>query len=114
MAPPGADYTLNGSAITFAAGSLPKTGDSLFAYYRIVGTGAATNFTDNETPGGAINGTNLGFTLASAPSPAASLRLFRNGLLLTAGDYTLSGSTITFTSATTPRMGDSLAAYYRH
>jgi hypothetical protein len=111
---PGGDFALSGSAITFAAGSLPKTGDTLFAYYRIVGTGAATTFTDNETPGGAINGTNLSFTLASAPSPAASLRLFRNGLLLTAGDYTLSGSTITFSSATTPRMGDSLAAYYRH
>jgi hypothetical protein len=110
---PGGDFTLSGSALSFAAGSLPKTGDTLFAYYRIVGTGAATTFTDNETPGGAINGTNLSFTLASAPSPAASLRLFRNGLLLT-GDYTLSGSTIAFTSATTPRMGDSLAAYYRH
>jgi hypothetical protein len=110
----GIDYSLNGSAITFRS-ALPQTGDTLLAYYRMPGTGSAINFTDNETPGGIINGTNLAFTLASAPNPAASLRLYRNGLLLAAGsDYTLGGSAITFTSATTPRAGDSLAAYYRH
>ena len=79
------------------------------------GSGSATNFTDNETPGGAINGVNLTFTLASAPNPAGSLRLFRNGLLMDpGGDYTLSGSSITFIAVSTPRTGDSLAAYYRH
>jgi uncharacterized protein YoxC len=110
----GMDYTLNGSAITFSTTALPQTGDILLAYYRTPGTGAATNFADNETPGGAINGINLTFTLASAPNPAGSLRLFRNGLLTElGGDYTLSGSSITITS-TAPQTGDSLAAYYRH
>jgi uncharacterized protein YoxC len=110
----GIDYTLNGSAITFSANALPKTGDIVLAYYRTPGTGSATNFADNETPGGAINGVNLTFTLASAPNPASSLRLFRNGLLMDpGGDYTLSGSSITITS-TAPQTGDSLAAYYRH
>jgi len=110
----GTDYTLNGSAIAFSATALPHTGDIVLAYYRVPGTGSATNFTDNETPGGAINGTNLTFTLASAPNPAGSLRLFRNGLLMDpGGDYTLSGSSITITS-TAPQTGDSLAAYYRH
>jgi uncharacterized protein YoxC len=111
----GSDYSLNGSAITFATAGVPQTGDTLIAYYRMAGTGSATNFTDNETPGGSINGTNLTFTLASSPNPAGSLRLYRNGLLVApGGDYTLSGSSIAFTSATTPRTGDSLAAYYRH
>jgi uncharacterized protein YoxC len=110
----GIDYTLSGSAITFSETALPQTGDIVLAYYRMPGTGSATNFTDNETPGGAINGINLTFTLASAPNPAGSLRLFRNGLLMDpSGDYTLSGSSITITS-TAPQTGDSLAAYYRH
>jgi hypothetical protein len=111
----GSDYTLNGSAVTFAAPSAPQTNDTLIAYYRMAGAGSATNFADNETPGGSVNGTNLTFTLASAPNPAGSLRLYRNGLLTQpGGDYTLAGSSVTFTSATTPRTGDSLAAYYRY
>jgi uncharacterized protein YoxC len=111
----GVDYTLNGSAIAFSAAAVPQTSDILLAYYRIPGSGAATNFTDNETPGGAINGVNLTFTLASAPNPAGSLRLFRNGLLMDpGGDYTLAGSSITFAAASTPQTGDSLAAYYRY
>jgi hypothetical protein len=110
----GVDYTLAGSVITFNAAGAPQTGDVLQAFYRMAGTGSTTNFTDDETPGGAVNGTNVTFTLASAPSPAASLRLFRNGLLLNPGtDYTLSGSAITIVSSP-PLAGDSLAAYYRH
>jgi hypothetical protein len=111
----GIDYTLAGSAITFTSASLPQTGDLVMAYYRMAGTGAATNFTDGETPAGTVNGTNVSFTLASAPNPPASLRLVRNGLLVAPGvEYTLSGSAITFTTARTPQTGDSLAAYYRH
>jgi uncharacterized protein YoxC len=111
----GPDYSLNGSAITFSSSALPRTGDTVLAYYRIAGAGSATNFADNETPGGSINGINLTFTLASAPNPATSLRLFRNGLLMApGGDYTLSGSSVSFIAGSTPRTGDSLAAYYRH
>ena len=111
----GTDYMLAGSAITFTSASLPQTGDILMAYYRMAGTGSATNFTDSETPAGSVNGTNVTFTLASAPNPATSLRLYRNGLLLAPGvEYTLSGSSITFTTARTPQSGDSIAAYYRH
>ena len=75
------------------------------------------NFQD-ETPGGVINGVNQVFTLAAAPSPAESLVLFLNGSRLQVGvDYTLSGTTITFTFA--PGVGDPaqdatyiLRAYY--
>jgi hypothetical protein len=111
----GVDYTLTGSVVTFVPASLPQTGDILSAFYRMAGAGAATNFTDAESPGGVVNGTNVTFTLASAPNPTTSLRLYRNGLLLVPGvEYTLSGSAITFTAARTPQAGDSIAAYYRH
>lgn len=79
-----------------------------------VGGGGGPNFSDAEVPSGAINGVNTTYTLAFSPSPAASLILIRNGIVLTAGgvDYTLSGQTITMVSA--PLSGDSLAAWYRH
>lgn len=112
----GTDYTLTNSSIAFVAGSIPKTGDILLAYYRITGTGSSFNFADAETPSGTINGTNLLFTLVATPNPSASLKLFKNGVLLQpSGDYTLSGSTITFANTTTtPQAGDVLVANYRH
>lgn len=71
-------------------------------------------FSDEEVPSGAINGSNTTFTLANAPNPSASLQLFLNGVLQAQGageDYTLSGSTITFTVA--PSTGDLLLCWYR-
>lgn len=71
-------------------------------------------FVDSEVPAGTINGVNAAFTLASAPAPAASLALYRNGVLQSATlDYTLAGTTITFGSASVPQAGDSLIASYR-
>ena len=74
-------------------------------------------FVDNETPTGAVPGTV--YTLAHAPSPAASLKLYKgNGtggsVLLKAGgvDYALVGLTITLGSATIT--GDYLLADYRY
>jgi hypothetical protein len=68
-----------------------------------------------ETPASAINGTNAAFTLAFAPNPPASLQLFRNGLLLAAGgDYTLTGTAITFAAGAVPQSGDALHASYVH
>lgn len=110
------DFTLSGSAITFAAASVPQAADYVRAYYRTPGTGNASSFNDAELPSGTINGTNLTFTLAATPSPAASLTLFKNGVLLTQGaDYALSGATVTFANTTVaPQAGDSLTASYRH
>lgn len=72
--------------------------------------GAAASWT-RETPSGALNGTNTVFTLSAAPNPANSLMVIINGIFqLYTTDYTLSGSTITFTSA--PRSGDILQAQY--
>lgn len=112
----GVDYTVSGTSITFASGSIPQTGDLLQSFYRISGAATLVSFADAETPSGAINGTNLAFTLAHAPNPALSLRLYKNGiLLLQNSDYVLSGSAITFSDTTkTPHTGDSLIGFYRY
>jgi len=63
---------------------------------------AASNTIIREAPSGTINGSNVTFTLAGAPSPANTEQIFLNGLLQNVGagnDYTISGATITFTSA---------------
>ena len=72
-------------------------------------------YADDETPSGTVDGSNTAFTLANSPSPAASLRLYRNGSLQQRGsakDYTLSGAAITFVTA--PLTGDILEAFYRY
>ncbi len=75
----------------------------------------APNFSDAETPGGSVNGTNAAFSLAHAPNPAASLLLIRNGLALSQGrDFSLAGSTITFAGGDIPQSGDTLAVWYRY
>jgi hypothetical protein len=72
------------------------------------------SFVDAEVPAGLVNGSNTAFTLTSAPSPAASLNLYRNGLLMRQGaDYQLSANTITFFLASVPQSGDLLVANYR-
>ncbi len=77
--------------------------------------GPATSFSDNEVPGGLVNGVNTSFTLMYPPSPDASLMLFRNGLRMTKGvDYTTSGNSITFLTVSTPQAGDVLSASYRY
>jgi len=79
------------------------------------GGGVLPSFSDGEVPSGAVNGSNTSFTLAFAPSPAASLDLFRNGLLMEQGtDYNLSGNSISFVLASTPQTGDLLLANYRY
>jgi hypothetical protein len=52
--------------------------------------------------------------LSNAPTPPASLTIFRNGLLLRpGGDYTLSGNAVTFLSGAIPQPADALLASYR-
>jgi len=76
--------------------------------------GAGPLFSDGEVPGGTVNGNNTTFTLANAPSPAASLALFRNGIAQKATvDYTLTGSTVQFLTGAVPQPGDTLLAWYR-
>src|SRR5689334_13425720 len=78
------------------------------------GGAGAGNFVDSEVPSGAVNGSNAVFRLASTPSPAGSLELYRNGLYQRQGvDYEISANTITFFLASVPSTGDLLAANYR-
>ena len=58
----------------------------------------AVVFVDQITPAGPQTGLNQVFTLPNAPNPPASLKLWYNGTLQDQGvDYTLVGSTITYT-----------------
>jgi hypothetical protein len=74
-----------------------------------------SEFADNETPAGVIDGANAAYTLAFPPFPAASLQLTRNGLLQApVADYTLMGNAITFLPRSIPQKTDRLTAFYRH
>lgn len=81
-----------------------------------VSGGGSSNFVDGETPAGTIDGVNDTFTLTESPSPAASLQLYRNGILQAPGgsDFTLTGDTIVFEAASIPQTGDSLDAFFRY
>jgi hypothetical protein len=110
---PGTEFYLNGSTISFAPGSAPRQGDTLAAFYR-TSADSGYVFADVETPAGTIDGTNAEFTLAGVPLPAASLMLFRNGLLQRTGvDYSISLNRITFLPTAIPQAGDLLQATYR-
>lgn len=104
-------YILDGNTII---PSVPISSSSFLAWGTYAGTGTAPNFADWITPTGTLNGTNKIFTLPQAPSPAASLRLYRGWQVLKSGgvDYTLSGTTITYTIAPPPTATH--IAFYRY
>lgn len=76
------------------------------------GAGSSEVFATNETPSGTINSTNKTFTLAYTPI-SGSETIHRDGQLLkgSSDDYSISGATITFTTA--PDTGSVLLASYR-
>ena len=65
-----------------------------------------------ETPSGTINGSNTAFTLGNTPLENDAVLLFLNGLMQGPGgtDYSLSGTSITFTTA--PATNSDLRAFY--
>ncbi|MFN7923463.1 MAG: hypothetical protein U0Q16_25400 [Bryobacteraceae bacterium] len=78
------------------------------------GSAVTGTFVDGETPAGAVNGTNATFSLSASPSPAASLYLYRNGVLQKRFvDFDLTGNSIQFVTAAIPQSGDLLVASYR-
>jgi len=101
----GGDTVLAGSGVTISTNSDGN---------KVIAASSSTSFADNETPTGLINSSNVTYTLANTPSPAASLLLYLNGQLLTAGgvDYTLATATITMVNA--PGTGGALKAWYRY
>ena len=110
----GVDYTLSGSSITFLGSYAPQPADVLTASYRINVSITGVVFIDGEVPSGTINGSNTSFILSQAPNPAASLSLYRNGVLQKANlDYTLSGTGVTFQAGLAPQPADILLASYR-
>ena len=118
----GVGFALDRAAVINGSGQIDGASGSLNDCVHVDGSsgpcGAGSvvlpGFSDFEIPVGAVNGSNTVFTLASPPSPAASLLLFRNGLRMEPGqDYSLSGSTITFFLGSLPQPGDLLVASYR-
>lgn len=72
----------------------------------------ASNFVVRETPTGAVNGSNVTFTLANAPLSNTEC-VYLNGLLQEPGanDYSIATNTITFVTA--PATGDRLRVNYQ-
>lgn len=71
------------------------------------------NFVDKEVPTGAINGSNVTYTLANTPT-AGSEHVYLNGVLQESGsgnDYTISSATITYLTA--PLTGEKIRCSYR-
>lgn len=58
------------------------------------------DFWVQETPSGLINGLNTSFTFSQTPKEAACVMVFLGGLLLNSAlDYSITGTTLTFTIA---------------
>ncbi|HLH41615.1 MAG TPA: hypothetical protein VKV74_01420 [Bryobacteraceae bacterium] len=119
----GAGFAPARAAVIDAAGMIDAAVGNLSDCVRVDGTsgpcgsggGLVPGYSDSEVPSGVIDGVNTMFTLLYAPSPAASLELFNNGVRLAAGaDFQLSGNTITFFASSTPQPGDALLASYRY
>jgi hypothetical protein len=119
----GVGFGIGRAAVINQAGQIDAASGNLGDCVRVDGSSgpcgggggaAASSFADAEVPAGTVNGSNAVFTLASSPSPAASLELYRNGLLQRLGsDYQISGNAITFFLASVPQAGDLLVASYR-
>jgi len=75
----------------------------------------AANFVDQEIPSGAINGSNVTYTLANAPT-ANTEHVYVNGVLQERGagnDYTISGAVITMLTGAILLSGDKIRVTYR-
>lgn len=107
------DIVLNAYSMTAAVSNVATVNISYPSVSNDLGGASGPTFVDEETPGGAVNGSNTAFTLVSAPSPAASLVYSVNGQVQSSGgeDFTLSGSDITAVIA--PPTGSILRAWYR-
>ena len=121
----GVGFGIGRTAVINTAGQIDAAAGNLGDCVRVDGSagpcggggggGVYPGFADGEIPLGAINGVNLVFTLAFAPSPASSLLLFRNGVLMRQGaDYAVTGNTATFFLNSVPMTGDLLVASYRY
>ena len=98
------------SNLNSSLGSLAANVNSLTS---AVQNSTATMTIRGETPAGALDGSNVTFTLANTPSPSSSLALYKNGNRQTLGtDFLLSGKVIQFVAAAAPKTGDTVSADY--
>lgn len=68
-------------------------------------------FWTQEIPSGTVNGSNVAFTITFEPLEAESVLLFKNGIQQRLGiDFTITGTTITFTSA--PALASDVSVQY--
>ncbi len=115
----GPGYAAGRVAVVNPLGALESVSGSATDCVRVDGSSGpcgqpAPSFVDGDAPAGIVDGANTMFTLAAAPEPAASLAVYRNGILQKVGfDYSASGRTIQFVAAATPQPGDTLLAAYR-
>jgi len=115
----GAGYAAGRVAVVDSLGVLESATGSATDCMHVDGSSGACgdttpSFVDADTLSGIVDGSNTSFSLSNAPNPAASLAVYRNGMLDKAGqDYTVSGSAIQFLTASTPQPGDTLLASYR-
>jgi len=116
----GTGFAASRAAVVNAIGSVDGAIGTLTDCLHVDGSsgtcGGASSilFVDAEVPAGAVNSSNVSFTLASIPNPAASVALSRNGLLLKQSlDYTISSNSILFLTGAVPQTGDTLLASYR-
>jgi hypothetical protein len=119
----GVGFGIGRAAVINQAGQIEAAAGNLGDCMHVDGTsntcggggGILPLYSDAETPGGTIDGINTAFTLGFAPSPIASLILFRNGLLQVHGfDYAIAGNAVTFFGGSIPQPGDQLLASYRY
>jgi len=121
----GVGFSPGRSAVINSAGQIDGAAGNLSDCVRVDGSsgpcgggsggGLMPNYSDGEIPAGLVNGSNAAFTLTYAPSPAASLDLFRNGLFMRQGiDYSITGNQVTFFLTSVPQTGDLLVASYRY
>jgi hypothetical protein len=69
------------------------------------------NIFEQEIPSGLVNGSNVSYTLANVPQANEAVMVFLNGLFQVYGtNFSVSGSTITFTSA--PSVGQIVSVFY--
>lgn len=95
----------------------PDAGTPTLANDLITKGYADANFTSNseiqEEPTGLVNGANVTYTLSQTPTSNAAVKLYLNGLFQRQGtDYTISGVTITFTTA--PATNSTVDALYTY
>jgi hypothetical protein len=110
----GPGFGVSRTAIVNDVGEVETAVGALFDCMLVDGTSKPCgnlDFIYDDVPAGLVNGTNSTFTVAYPPVPAASLKLFKNGVYQKNSlDFTLSGRTITFTPVAIPQAGDTLIA----